>query len=97
MYLLESDMHFHFHVLSGQSIEYDSEGAHFDTMEAARSFGLELIRNYFLIHPRPRPEVLAKSVLCIASPDGHIEPVPFLDAFRLNSDEPIVYCTPGNA
>lgn len=70
----------HFHVHTGNSIEYDCEGAHFDNVEMAKAFGLQLFRNYFLFHPRPRPEILEKSILCITDPYGAIEPVPFLEA-----------------
>ena len=94
---MESIMQFHFHVHTGDGIEYDTQGAQFDDVEDAKAFGLQLIRNYFLLHPNPKPGVLERSVLCITHASGYVEPLPFLDAFRNNDDQPIVYCTPGHA
>ena len=90
-------MHFHFHIHTGNEIQYDSQGAEFLDVNAARTFGLELIRNYFLIHPAPRPHIITKSVLYITDPDGNIEPVPFLDAFPSQDGSPVIHCSPGNA
>ena len=97
LHAMESIMQFHFHVHTGDGIEYDTQGAQFDDVEDAKAFGLQLIRNYFLLHPNPKPGVLERSVLCITHASGYVEPLPFLDAFRNNDDQPIVYCTPGHA
>lgn len=91
-------MQFYFHVLYDNNLEYDRQGQHFPNLDLARESAIGAIRTFFLIHPDPRPETIAKSIVCISDDKGDIlDRIPFPQAFRSGDGPSDMHYAPGHA
>jgi hypothetical protein len=90
-------MRFYFHRISSQAVEYDEQGSELPDRDFARIFAQQLIRTYFLAHPRPSRHLLYNTCLGISDKTGYVEEILFAEAFASEGDPMIVHYDAGNA
>jgi hypothetical protein len=71
-------MRYHFHLLAGNTIDYDTEGLEFSSLEAARDYGVRFLEDYFLNSTAPAEQV-RNATLCITDSKGKTASLPFAD------------------